>query len=285
MASDYSDPLETLLYPDRVNYANGVFLNENDFRAEQAYFRGRLSRVLSYLHGFGTVAGLNVVTISSAPHTIRVEPGLAVDRLGRLIELHVPYCIRAQKWFESQTEIQLAESYANSSVDGGPQAVVADLFISFDTCPRGMTPCFGTGNVDATDAFTAERLRDAAGLDLILRTQPEQDKPRQKPPYKMLPDGRFSVEDAMEELRRVKVNDGWRESEFWNPSGGKINIGNEYSVGQKGTEVVLARIRLPSTDSPMRYDTNGTIEIQNGIRVLSLSTDELFWLIKVTRGS
>jgi hypothetical protein len=284
MASDYSDPLESLLYPDRVNYANGVLLDENDFRAEQAYFRGRLSRTLSYLHGFGTVAGLNVVTIFSDPHTIRVEPGLAVDRLGRLIELHVPYCIRAQKWFESQTENKLAESYAASSVDEGPQAVVADLFISFDTCPRGMTPCFGTGNVDATDAFTAERLRDAAGLDLILRTQPEGDKPRQKAPYEMLPDGQLSFDDAMEELRKVKVKDGWRESEFWNSSDGKINIGNEYSVEQNGTEVLLARIRLPATDSPMRYDTNGQIEIQNDIRVLSLSTDELFWLIKVTRG-
>ena len=92
MASDYSDPLETLLYPDRVNYANGVLLDEKDFKAEQAYFRGRMGRALSYLHGFGTVAGLKVVTVSSDPHTIRVMPGLAIDRIGRLIELHVPYC-------------------------------------------------------------------------------------------------------------------------------------------------------------------------------------------------
>jgi hypothetical protein len=282
MASNYSDPLETLQYPDRVNYANGVLLDEKDFRAEQAYNRGRLGRALSYLHGLGTVAGLHVLTLPSEPHIIRVMPGLAVDRLGRLIELPVPYCIRAQNWFESQNSDSLAESYANSTTDGGPQAVVADLFIKFDTCERGKTPCFGVGNVDATDAFTAERLRDGAAFDLIMRSQPEGLKPSQKAPYEVLSAGPFTFDAAVAELRKVKMEGGWKESDFWNPDG-KIEVGNEYSVGQNGTEVLLARIRFPSTDSPMRYDTNGQIEIQNDIRVVSLSTDELFWLIKVTR--
>jgi len=288
MASNYSDPLETLLYPDRVNYANGVLLDENDFRAEQAYYRGRLGRALSYLHGFGTVAGLKVDTTQSDSHVLRVLPGLAVDRLGRMIELPVPYCIRAQKWFESQMQDKLAESYAGSQmVENGPQAVVADLFIKFNTCERGMTPCFGVGNVDATDAFTADRLRDGAALDLIIRTQsswPVELKPRQKAPYEILSAGPLSFEDALAQLSSVKTEAGWRDADFWNSSDGKINVGAEYSVDQNGTEVLLARIRLPATGSPLQYDTNGKIEIQNDIRVLSLSTDELFWLIKVTRG-
>ena len=284
MASTYKDPLENLLYPDRVNYANGVLLDENDFKAEQTYFRGRLGRSLSYLHGFGTVAGLNVVTLESEPHILRVMPGLAVDRLGRLIELHVPYCIRVQNWFMSQNEDALAESYAGSVADGVPQAVVADLFIRFDTCQRGKTPCFGVGNVDATDAFTAERLRDAAGFDLVIRTQPEAEKPRQYAPYEMMSEGPMDFQAAMEELRTVKLEAGWRESEFWNPAAGNINVGDEYSAEQNGTEVMLARIRLPATDSPMAYNETGSIGIQNDIRVLSLSADELFWLIKATGG-
>jgi hypothetical protein len=284
MASNYLDPLETLQYPDRVNYANGVLLDEEDFRAEQAYYRGRSGRALSYLHGLGTVAGLNALTLPAEPHILRVTPGLAIDRLGRLIELNVPYCIRAQKWFESQARDKLAESYANSQVNGGSQAVVADLFIRFNTCERGMTPCFGVGNVDATDAFAADRLRDGAALDLIIRTQPEEFKPRQKAPYEALSAGPLGFADAVKELRSVKIESGWRESDFWELSGNKINVGNEYSVGQNGTEVLLARIRFPSTGNPMQYDTNGVIEIQNDIRVLSLNTDELFWLIKVTRG-
>jgi hypothetical protein len=284
MANDYSDPLETPLYPDRVNYANGVLLDEKDFRAEQAYFRGRLGRVLSYLHGFGTVAGLNVVVLESAPHIIRVEPGLAVDRLGRLIELHVPYCIRAQKWFDFQDQSKLAESYDKSQVDGGLQAVVADLFIKFNSCKRGMTPSFGIDNVDATDAFTAERLRDGSSLELVIRTEPEEFKPRQQAPYEMLSAGPLSLAEALAELRMVKTEAGWREADFWNSANGKINVGNEYVPGQNGTEILLARLQLPATGNPVLYDTNGHIEIDNGVRVLSLSTDELFWLINVTRG-
>lgn len=285
MAPRYVDPLEKPLYPERVNYANGVLLDENDFKAEQAYFRGRLSRALVYLHGFGTVAGLEVATTQADPHKIQVKPGLAVDRLGRLIELPIPYCIRAEEWFAAQDENGLKESYANSTDGNGPKAVVADVFIKFNNCERGMTPCFGVGNVDATDAFTADRVRDGAGLDLILRTQPEQEKPRQNAPYDSLSDENLSFSDAMNELRKFKIEEGWRESDFWNTSDNTIKKGPEYGAEQNGTEVMLARVRLPATGNPMKYDTNGAIEIQNDIRVLSLSTFELFWLIKATRGN
>lgn len=94
----------------------------------------------------------------------------------------------------------------------------------------------------------------------------------------------MDFEAAMEELRTTKLEAGWRESEFWNSAAGNINVGDEYSSEQNGTEVMLARIRLPATDSPMAYNTTGAIEIQNDIRVLSLSADELFWLIKATGG-
>ncbi|MCJ8500100.1 hypothetical protein [Desulfatitalea alkaliphila] len=283
MAAKTTDPLETLRYPDRVNYANGVLLDENDFRAEQAYFRGRLGRALAYLHGFGTVAGLKVEPLPTESHVLRVTPGLAVDRLGRLIELQAPYCIRAPNWFATQNGDALAESFANSAVNGGPRAVVADLFIGFNTCERGMTPCFGADNADATDAFTADRLRDAATLDLVLRTQPENDKPRQQAPYETLSAGPMDVATALAELRTFKIETAWRESEFWNSASGKINVGNEYTTRQNGTEVLLARLRLPAGEGPMQYDTNGALEIDNHIRVLRLSTDELFWLIQATR--
>ena len=285
MAFRYYDPLEKLRYPDRVNYANGVMLDENDFKAEQAYFRGRLSRALAYLHGFGTVAGLEVATVLEEPHKIRVTPGLAVDRLGRLIELPVPYCIRAQEWFATQDPNGLKESFANSVDGNGPRAVVADVFIRFNNCERGMTPGFGTGNVDATDAFTAHRVRDSAELDMVLRSQPEQHKPRQEAPYDALADENLSFSEAMNALRKFKIEDAWRESDFWNPVDDTVKKGPEYGADQNGTEVLLARVRLPATKNPMRYDTNGKIGIDNNIRALSLSNFELYWLIKATRGN
>ena len=284
MSTQYSDPLERPLYPDRVNYANGVLLDENDFKAEQTYFRGRISRILSSLYGLGTVAGLEVATTQEDNHVLKVNPGIAIDRLGRLIELSIPHCIRAEKWFDSQNENALKESYANSSDGNTPKAVVADVFISFNTCERGMTPSFGVGNVDATDAFTSHRLRDSAKLDMVLRTQTEGLKPSQKPPYDELPDENLSFSEAMEAMKKFKIEKAWKETEFWNKAGNTIEKGPEYVEKQNGTEVLLARVRLPATVNPIKYDTNGAIAIDNGIRVFSLSSFELFWLIKTTRG-
>ena len=93
--------------PDRLFYATGILLDAEDFKAEQLYHRGRLSRALAYLHGGGTVAGLRVEWVKplepgedakfprGRAEEIVVAPGIAVDRLGRVIEstglsLHSP---------------------------------------------------------------------------------------------------------------------------------------------------------------------------------------------------
>ncbi|MCC6874636.1 MAG: hypothetical protein IT378_10055, partial [Sandaracinaceae bacterium] len=47
----YEDTFTTLEDPERTFYAPGVFLDAEDMKAEQLYHRGRLARVLAYLHG------------------------------------------------------------------------------------------------------------------------------------------------------------------------------------------------------------------------------------------
>ncbi len=288
------DPLEKPLPPLRVNYANGILLDEDDFKAEQAYFRGRLGRALAYLHGFGTVAGLEVSPLGSGDkkHTLKISAGLAVDRIGRLIELDVPYCLRAEEWFKTQLKNnrdQLESSYANSDAGDGNKAVVADLFIKFQVCGKGKTPSFGVGNADATDAFTDARLRDSAALELVLRTMPEIDKPAPTAPDKGLPEidpaNPLSFEQGLDALRKFKLEQAWRETEIWNAVDVRIIGGREHAAHQNGTELLLARIRFPSTGNPMLYDTNGDLEIDSKLRVLSLSNFELFWLMNATRGS
>jgi len=292
MSDQSIDPLEKPLTPVRVNYANGVLLDEDDFRAEQAYFRGRLSRAMAYLHGAGTVAGLDVGVLNTDKHIITVSAGLAVDRIGRLIELSVPYCIRAVEWFNYQMQTNpdgVQQSYDNSDAGDGNKAVVADLFVKFQVCESGMTPSFGVGNVDATDAFTAARLRDAGAFDLIMRTMPEAVKPAPTPPTAGLPEidpaHPLSFEEGMAALHEFKLKKAWRETELWNAVDITINGGPEHGAEQNGTEIVLARVRLPAAGSPLRYDTNGDIAIDNDLRVLSLSNFELFWLMNATRGS
>jgi len=268
MAFTYTDPLEGPVRPERVNYENGVLLDETDFRDEQTYFRGRLGRALAFLHGSGTVAGLRVRAHATEPHVIVVEPGLALDTVGRLIELPVPYCIRAPQWFAAQEQQTLSESYANSGID----RVVVDLFIRFDVCGRGMTPYLGDGNTEATDAFTCERLLDSAALSLEIRTETADGRPRPDP-YGGLPsidpDDPPDMQEALEAIRGHKLDRAWNRKRL---------------DGSGDHRVLLNRIALPCTADPMIYDTGGSIVFDDSIRLLSFTTTELFWLINAMRG-
>lgn len=288
MPLSYKDPLEKPHEAKRINYANGVMLDEQDFRDEQTYHRSRMGRALVYLHGYGTIAGLQVKKHDDENHSIVVNSGLAIDRIGRLIELDVPYCQNMQKWFSQQNQALLEESYANSSDGVIPQAVVADLFIKFAICPQGKTPAFGVGNVDATDAFTDAKLKDFMHLDLIIRTQPEGSKPEPEPFHGLPafdPDSPLSLAAAIGEIRKYKNEKSWKESTRFNAVDQSIIGGPEHVPSQNGTEVLLSRLRIPAVPAPMTYDTNGEIEIIDSVRPLCLATHELFWLINATQGN
>ena len=49
------------------------------------------------------------------------------------------------------------------------RAVVADVFLRFVACPRGLTPSFAAGPFDALNAVATSRVRDAYELLLIPR--------------------------------------------------------------------------------------------------------------------
>lgn len=187
------DPLLESEATDRVHYALGVLLDAGDFIAEQTYHRGRLARALAYLHGPGTVAGLRVVHYSPEdkdPITngeISVWGGMAIDPLGRLIEVPSDACIRVKQWYESYDPDKLFKRSARPvlgsdhqvEIDGynvtlsdlPEDGVVADLFLRFCVCERGKTPAFAAGPFDATDAVMPSRLRDGYELRLVPRAE------------------------------------------------------------------------------------------------------------------
>lgn len=68
--------------PRRVNYSVGMLLTASDFEAEQEYHRQLRYLHNRLLHGYGTVAGLEVVIEGT---TVHVSPGLAIDERGREI--------------------------------------------------------------------------------------------------------------------------------------------------------------------------------------------------------
>lgn len=280
----FDDPLAQPHDPDRVHYANGLLLDEADFAAEQAYHRGRLSRLLAYLQGTGTVAGLAVGIDTSDGVEVRVSPGLAVDRLGRFIEVPGSCCLKLEAWFAQQAADPLGEERmqrAFRAAGGGlPDGVILDLFIKFAVRPRGRTPAFGSGNSDATDAFAPARLRDGFELELRIRDQAD---PLPVPESAFPSLSGLNAAQRRERVLAYKLQDAWREGSVWRQVGGVLNHDVEHLQDQNGTEVLLARMRVPSSAAPFAMDPNIPFEPDNAVRRLVFSTEELAWINGIQR--
>lgn len=290
------DPLEpdpnrpTGQQPDRVFYATGVLLDAEDFKAEQLYHRSRLARVLTYLHGCGTAAGLRVTlkppTLTpddlANPTLFRevvVEPGLAIDRLGRLIEVPNERCIRLKRWYDyhsAQTNKPLANSLHGAPING----MVLDLFLRFVTREQGRTPAFAYGPYDALNAAVPSRLRDDFELFFILRKPG--DSPRLPLPLNPWAD------KTTPEQRREAIYTAWRSSQVQQEGFEAIAPGTdphvEYVTGQDRTSVFLARLTLPATapttvGGPPQWDGK-RVQVSDEGRLFVYSTSALMqWAI------
>ncbi len=248
-----TDSLSGLEAPDRVHYATGVMLGAEDFQAEQDYHRGRLARALAHAAGYGTLAGLFVDHQGAQAATgdqparderLLVNPGLAIDRLGRLIEVPRPSCLRLAQWYAAQPASELAQAWheAGGAWEESPAGVVLDLFIRFVACPRGKTPSFAGSAFDSFDSITAARLRDGFAIEPVLRKEAEPVQPS-------VPWDDVSPGDA-ESLRRALFA-AWREgTENHRGEDAALEPLDEHVPGQDPSALLLARVLLPA-DAPV----------------------------------
>lgn len=282
------DSLLTLENADRVHYATGVLLDAEDFQAEQDYHRGRLARALAYVIGTGTVAGLKVVhepAVEPSPgngeptlgreERLLVEPGLAIDRLGRMIEVPRPICIRLNRWYETQPSQILHDGWhRNSDSDAAMNGVMVDLFIRFVACERGKTPAFASGAFDSINAVTASRVRDGFEASLVVRTEAAP----LPVPEDVWGDLSGLPESERPAARREAVLNAWREGT------GETDVHNlellpEHVQGQDPTSLLLARITIAASEpepgaSPERI-TGRTVQIDQLIRPFVFTANAL----------
>ncbi|HEU4926243.1 MAG TPA: hypothetical protein VFT24_04310 [Vicinamibacterales bacterium] len=276
-----ADPLYARPAAERPSYSTGMLLDAQDFTDEQTYHRGRLARVLASLTAGGTLAGLRVshgpatAAPNVHPEEIRVEPGLAIDRLGRLIEVPRPACLRLQNWFDAEAAADGGDrlrqgAYTNLNRflsaraigEAGSQnrppiparGVVADVFLRFIACARGLSPSFATGPFEALDAVATSRVRDAYDLHLIVRQGLDDAFNGLPAPGVDL----AGIADLAE--RRARLQDAILDS--YPASGragspGELDPLPEHPAGVDRTAVFLARVVVPvgAANPPARAGT------------------------------
>jgi hypothetical protein len=280
-----ADPLYARPAAERPSYATGILLDAQDFTDEQTYHRGRLARALASLTGGGTLAGLRVShspatgAPSPRPEEIRVEPGLAVDRLGRLIEVPRPACLRLQVWFDAEVaadggdrlrlaaypnlERFLSERALAASLPLPARGVLADVFLRFVACARGLTPSFATGPFDALNAVATSRIRDAYELQLVAREGLDDGFDGLPSPG---PDLAGIADPA---VRRARMQDAILDS--YPASGragspGELDPLPEHPQGIDRTAVFIARIVIPVGPANPPARTAGAVLVDGGAR-------------------
>lgn len=267
-AQTVPDPLAAAgLRPERVNYATGILLQAEDFRDEQTYHRGRLAMALRHLVGFGTLAGLRVTAPADKDNQleIHVEPGLALDRLGRLIEIGEPYCIRLARWFAAQDPGVLTAAIQRKPRTPLDTAVVVDVFLSAADCGRGKTPSFASGPFDALDALVPARLAEQPQLTLVSRAE---DGPGDIP----TPKNFWPAANAKPEDKLAAVLGAFDTGLTGGPGDGPQPL-EEHVDGSDFTAILLARVAIPVTipagappGTRPTLDLAARTRVDNGVR-------------------
>lgn len=267
--------------PARLYYDTGVYLDAADMKAEQLYHRAQLSRALAFLHGYGTVAGLRVKVaeeddpewLGDQERHLVVQPGIAVDRLGRLIEVPRKSCIRLGRWWKDQKQNDLRKG----ELDGADNGVVVDVFITFHECGAGKTPAMATGPFDALDAVAPSRIHDHYKLDLIIRenaTLPPQPWLAQAPTPG--PADPMDVDKLHE-----AVFDAWPGiRDMWDPKKKLPAALSGHPHGVDPAALFLARLNInvkidPADDKPPKWPADAEIKVDNNLRQFLYATTVL----------
>jgi hypothetical protein len=270
------------LRPDRPWYATGVPLDADDFEAEQLYHRARLAEALSAVAGCGTLAGLEVTIQPAKPATggtpaqeeeIQVQPGQALDRFGRLIEVPRSACLRSGRWLAGLTP---NEHLRSVSLDGKTiEVVVADVFIRFLALPRGYTPALAAGPFDATDAVQPSRIRDSYKLELVARAA-SLDLAHCLPadPWTSLRD-ESDPNQRWKTLRKLLLAGQQSTSRQW--ENGSLKPRPEHKEGVDPTSLFLARLQVPAlqTSANTLARAEGAVQVDNNLREFVISNAAL----------
>lgn len=151
--------------PDkRVRYGLGMLLGVADFEQEQAWFLGQDREHARTLHGCGVVVGLGVAVTETH---IKVDAGMAIDGLGRVINVCGEQCADLNAW------LLVAE---NRKRIGAPGARTLHVVLRYCECATDLQPVPGQPCRTADESMSATRITASFSLDLDINapTCPEE---------------------------------------------------------------------------------------------------------------
>ncbi len=162
----------------------GMLLGVDDFETIDGYHRGKMWLHNAWLHGRGTIWGLEV-RMSKSRDEVQVDPGLAVDGLGRELFLEAPACLNVGAWYEEHKTDPELQAVVDRKKNGAV-CFDAHVMIRFKGCLARQVPAL-TEPCDSSGATTAySRVIETVELLLLPGKAPEWRTPPGALPYHRL---------------------------------------------------------------------------------------------------
>lgn len=151
----------------RVNYVLGMILGQNEFLQDQLYFLNRDNLHHRILHGYGTVSGLQVhLRDNNEGPEVLIEPGYAIDPLGRIICVSPTQCASLNGWISTNADD------LDLQPGSPPNSSTLRIYIAlcYRECATDVEPIPGRPCRTEAETQAATRLQD--GFRLEFRTSP-----------------------------------------------------------------------------------------------------------------
>ncbi|WP_110240087.1 hypothetical protein [Nocardioides gilvus] len=149
------------LDPDkRVRYSLGMIVGDDELRQDQRYLMARDERHQRALHGWGVVAGLELV-IADEAH-VEVHPGAALDAQGRWIGIDVTQCADLLPWLAAHRE----------ELPALPADVPVWITLCYDECATDLIPVPSGPCRTLDNSVQPSRVKDSFQLGFTLEEPP-----------------------------------------------------------------------------------------------------------------
>lgn len=176
MATDLSTATPTNPF-FALNPHFGLLLGVEDLFTLQGYAAGKARLHNAWLHGSGVVWGLNV--LFNASNELEVDPGFALDGLGRELHVDNPKCIDLALWYAAQKDLKLAGLPVPDPVTG---KVTLELWVTvcFQACLSKAVPAIADTCGTPQSSIAYSRITEDTQIKLALVA------PAAKPPFHKL---------------------------------------------------------------------------------------------------